>query len=130
MPITILSTPKKQKSKIELYVRNHLSKNLIQASPPKLCTEERKSLKTKPQVSRTKTNLEELSFVMNRRLPPDRQRKLQRQTKSRQSLWGMQHVSLPSAISMMLIWLSEGNRIFGAWSVTGAVKRQAEWSTH
>lgn len=38
----------------------------------------------------------------------------------------MKHVSLPIVISMMLIWLSEGERIFGGLSVKGAVERQTE----
>jgi len=38
----------------------------------------------------------------------------------------MKHVVLPIAISMMLIWLSEGKRIFGGLSVRGAVKRQTK----
>lgn len=38
----------------------------------------------------------------------------------------MKHVSLPIAISMTLIWLSEGKIIFGGLSVRGAVKRQTE----
>lgn len=42
------------------------------------------------------------------------------------SVWGMKDVSLPIAISMTLIWLSEGKRIFGGLSVRGAVKRQTE----
>ena len=39
---------------------------------------------------------------------------------------GIGRVFLPIAISMMLIWLSEGNRIFGGLSVRGAVKRKTE----
>lgn len=35
-------------------------------------------------------------------------------------------VYLPIAISMMLIWLSEGERIFGGLSVRGAAERQTE----
>lgn len=38
----------------------------------------------------------------------------------------MKHILLPIAISMTLIWLSEGKRIFGGLSVRGAVKRQTE----
>lgn len=35
-------------------------------------------------------------------------------------------VYLPSTSSMMLIWLSEGDRIFGGLSVRGAVERQKQ----
>lgn len=35
----------------------------------------------------------------------------------------MKHVSLPIAISMTLIWLSEGERIFGGLSVRGAAEK-------
>lgn len=38
----------------------------------------------------------------------------------------MKHASLPIVISMTLIWLSEGERIFGGLSVKGAVERHTE----
>lgn len=39
---------------------------------------------------------------------------------------GMKHASLPIVISMTLIWLSEGERIFGGLSVKGAAERHTQ----